>query len=388
VLAGVAFSVAVGFGVVAPAIPTFARSFGVSRTAASGVISIFALMRFVSALLGGRLVNRFGERVVLAAGIAIVAVSSAAAGAAQTYLQLLLLRGAGGVGSAMFTVSAMSLLLRSVGADVRGRAVGFFSAGFLLGGILGPSLGSAVTGLGLRAPFFLYAGTLAVAGGIGLLLLPRKQLADRTAEGEVVTTTLGQAARMPAYRAALVSNAADAWAVLGVRSALIPLFVTESLHLGRGWIGIGFTIVSAVNAGVLAFAGRLSDTRGRKPVLLFGVIVSGLAMTLLAVAPSTATYVVSMVLFGFGSGALDVAPGAMVGDVVGGRGGTPVAAYQMSGDLGVVVGPLASGKLADTLGYGPAFGLTASMFAVATVFALRAPETRVVDIAETVITPP
>jgi len=109
VLAAVAFSVAVGFGVVAPAIPLFARQFGVGRTAAGAVISIFAAMRLISALASGRLVDRYGERVVLGTGIGIVAISSALAGLAQSYPQLLLLRGAGGVGSAMFTVSALSL---------------------------------------------------------------------------------------------------------------------------------------------------------------------------------------------------------------------------------------------------------------------------------------
>ena len=47
VLTAVAFAVAVGFGVVAPAIPVYAREFGVGRTAAGAVISAFAFMRLV-----------------------------------------------------------------------------------------------------------------------------------------------------------------------------------------------------------------------------------------------------------------------------------------------------------------------------------------------------
>ena len=61
---------------------------------------------------------------MLATGIFIVAVSSGLAGIAQTYAQLLVLRGVGGVGSAMFTVSAMTLLLGSVDPGRRGRAHG------------------------------------------------------------------------------------------------------------------------------------------------------------------------------------------------------------------------------------------------------------------------
>ena len=106
VLTAVAFSVALGFGIVAPAIPLFAKDFGVTNFAASAVISVFALVRFVSAPVAGRLVNRLGERVVLAAGIGIVGISSLLAGLSGSYAQLVVLRGVGGFGSAMFTVSA------------------------------------------------------------------------------------------------------------------------------------------------------------------------------------------------------------------------------------------------------------------------------------------
>ena len=49
-LAAVAFSVAVGFGVVAPAIPVFAHDFGVGRAEVGAVLSVFALMRLASAI--------------------------------------------------------------------------------------------------------------------------------------------------------------------------------------------------------------------------------------------------------------------------------------------------------------------------------------------------
>ena len=61
ILTSVAFTVALGFGIVAPAIPLFACKFGVSVAAAASVISVFALMRVVGALPAGRMVDRFGE---------------------------------------------------------------------------------------------------------------------------------------------------------------------------------------------------------------------------------------------------------------------------------------------------------------------------------------
>ena len=121
VLSAVAFAVALGFGIVAPAIVLFAKSFGVSDFLAGTVISVFALMRFASAPAAGWLVNRTGERIILATGIAIVAASSLVAGFSQDIGQLIVLRGAGGVGSAMFKVSAAALLLRVAGRKPRRR---------------------------------------------------------------------------------------------------------------------------------------------------------------------------------------------------------------------------------------------------------------------------
>src|ERR1700760_3274460 len=98
ILSAVSFTVALGYGIVAPGIPAFARQFGVSVAAAASVISAFALMRVAFALPAGRLVDRFGSRRVMAAGIAVVAASSLLAGLSRSFAQLLVLRGVGGLG--------------------------------------------------------------------------------------------------------------------------------------------------------------------------------------------------------------------------------------------------------------------------------------------------
>ena len=377
VLTAVAFAVAVGFGVVAPAIPVYAREFGVGRTAAGAVISAFAFMRLVSALGSGRLVNRIGERLVLALGIGIVAVSSALAGLAQTYTQLLVLRGVGGVGSAMFTVSAISLLLRVVDSDQRGRATGLWQSGFLIGAIAGPAIGGPLTDISLRAPFFVYAVTLAAAGGIGLIFLGRTHLLDvEVDERPAATVTLPQALRVSGYRAALVTNLGNGWALFGVRSSLIPLFVTEGMGASPTWTGVGFFVSAAAQGGLLLWAGGFADRVGRRPAMLIGSTVATLSLTLVAVTDSLAVYVVAMALFGAGSAFLSVAPSAVVGDVASGHGGTVIAAFQMSSDLGAVAGPLVAGRLADNYSFGAAFGVTAAVLATGLVTTFFSTETR------------
>jgi MFS family permease len=381
VLAAVAFSVAVGVGIVAPAIPVFARDFGVGRAAVGLVLSAFALMRLASALGVGRVIDAIGERVVLATGIAIVAVSSALAGLSHSYLQLLVLRGAGGVGSAMFSVSAMGLLLRTVDARHRARAVGLFQGGFLLGGISGPAIGGPLAAWSIRAPFFVYAGTLVVAGSVALIGLRHTPLAPKINKADVDQPRLGllDALRQRPYRAALLANLADSWAAMGVRNTLVPLFVVESLNRGTGWVGVGFALVAATNAAVLMPAGRIADDRGRRPVIVVGCVLSAVAMVLLAVAPDIVGYVIAMLVFGVGSGMLDVAPAAVVGDVAGARGargGMVVAAFQMAGDTGSVSGPVVAGWLADTWSYGVAFWATGGVLVAAGLLAVRSRDPR------------
>jgi MFS family permease len=377
VLTAVAFAVAVGFGVVAPAIPLFARQFGVGVTAAGAVISAFALMRLVSALAGGRLVDRFGERMILALGIGIVAVSSLLAGLAQNYTQLLVLRGIGGVGSAMFTVSAYTLLLRVVGPEQRGRASGMFQAGFLVGGITGPFIGGVLTSISIRAPFFVYAGTLAVAGFIGIVFLSHAHLDSAVASNDDAPQRTGLAAalRNNAYRAALSTNFAVGWTLFGVRSSLIPLFVIEGLRRDAVWTGIGFAISAIAQTLTLLPAGRFVDTVGRRPAMIFGGALAAVSMLLLALDGSVIAYVVSMLLFGIASGFLGTAPAAVVGDVVQGRGGTVIAAFQMASDLGAIVGPIVAGWLVDSYSYSAAWLATAGVLAVAAVASTMAPET-------------
>jgi len=365
--------VAVGFGVVAPAIPLFARHFGVSKTEASAVISAFAAARLVTAPFAGRLVNAFGERVMLAAGIGIVAVSSLLAGFSGDYWQLLVLRGVGGVGSIMFSISASSLLIRVTPPHQRGQAQGVFAGGFLLGAIAGPALG-VVAAWSLRAPFFLYAGTLTVAGAIALGALRHSELAARPVPGGV-TLRLRDALRNRAYVAALLTNLSENWAIVGVRSAMVPLFVHDRLALGSIWTYIGFFALSAVSGTLLLPFGKRADTAGRRPVLLVGLVIGAIALACVPLVSGAIGLVAVLAVLGVSGAALSVASGAILGDVVGGRGGTVVATYQMAGDAGTVAGPLVAGWLADAHGYGAAFGVAAAMVAVPVAAVVVAPET-------------
>ena len=217
VLVFASFFVAVGFGIIAPTIPLFAKSFGVNNAQVGSIISAFALARFASGLVAGKLVDKFGERLVYTVGIAFVAISSFAAALAQTYEQLLIFRSAGGLGSSMFSVAAGSIILRAVRDDQRARAQSLYNGSFLVGMMAGPVIGGFLTAISLRAPLLVYAFLLVVASVAGGFLLRNSVLAARpTEKSTAVKTSMRDALAMKPYVIALMISFVTAWVLFGM----------------------------------------------------------------------------------------------------------------------------------------------------------------------------
>jgi MFS family permease len=367
-LAG-SFLVAAGYGIVAPALPVFARSFGVGVTAASAVVSALPVMRLLFAPVSGRLVARVGERTMYLTGLLVVAASTGACALAMSYVQLLVFRGLGGIGSTMFTVSAFSLLFRLAPEGRRGQASGLFTGAFLLGGVTGPALGGALVAVDLRAPFVVYALALVLATlVVGTLLARSRQVGVRPPDPDATPLTIGAALRVPTYRAALVSSLATGWAVQGVRVALVPLFVAVALGRAPVWAGIALTVFAVGDGLVLLATSGLSDRRGRRPVVVAGLalVTAGTASLALAAVGGTAGLVVLLAasaVAGAGAGLLQPAQGAAVADIVGSRrsGGPALSGFQMAADVGAIVGPIAAGALAEAASFPVAFLISAGV---------------------------
>ena len=369
--------IAMGYGVVAPVLPQYARSFGVSVSAATFVITAFALMRLLFAPASGLLAQRYGERRTYVSGLLIVAVSTGICAFAQTYWQLLLFRAAGGIGSTMFFISALGLMIRISPENARGRVAGMFSTAFLVGSVGGPVLGSLTAGFGLAAPFVIYGAALLVAAAVVFFALRHSSLAaPAPVTGETVTVRL--AWRNRAYRAALLSNFATGWSAFGLRIALVPLFVTEVLHRGAGVAGLALATFAIGNVSAVIPSGRLSDRVGRKKLLVIGLFTAGVATLVVGFAASLLLFLVGAYLAGAATGMFTAPQQAAVADVIGNkaRGGTAVATFQMMADLGSILGSLAVGAIAQQFSFAWAFVVSGVILVSAALGWLFAPETR------------
>ncbi|WP_277050542.1 MFS transporter [Ruania albidiflava] len=376
VLVAAAFVIAVGFGLVSPVLPAYARSFDVGVAAASVVVSAFAFFRLVFAPAGGALVVKLGERPVYVAGLVIVALSSLATAFAQSYVQLLVVRGLGGVGSTMFTVSAMSLVVRLAPPSIRGRCTSAYATAFLLGGMLGPVLGGLLAEFGLRVPFVVYAVALFIAALVVAIWLKDARLRPGQEQVEQPPMRVREAWHSSAFRAALLSGFANGWCNFGVRVAVLPQ-LAAAVHDDTWVAGAALAAASVGTAATLQFSGRWADSVGRRPLVLAGLLVTAIGLGLIGLSNGLVLLLALSVFSGIGGGLLNPAQQATLADIVGSdRSGSKVlATFQMAQDTGAILGPILIGLVADNFGFAWAFGVTGVVALAAMLPWLTAEET-------------
>jgi MFS family permease len=176
--------------------------------------------------------------------------------------------------------------------------------------------------------------------------------------------------RVPALRASsqagLVNNLND-----GLAWGLVPLFLAAH---GASAAEIG--LVAAIYPGVWSVGqiatGAWSDSVGRKPLIVAGMLLQALALALLAVSDADVALAAgAAALLGVGTALVYPTLIAAISDAVSPVARAPVVGvYRFWRDIGYAVGAVIAGAAADGLGYGGAIGLVAALTAVSGLWVL------------------
>jgi MFS family permease len=378
-LLGISIAVAIGFGMVVPVLPLYAKSFGVGVALIGVVPLVFGAMRFAFGLVGGLVVDMFGARACTIAGLLIVSASSYAAGFAQSFTQLVLARGFGGAGSALFIGGLMNHILRIIEPAAMGRATGAFRSSFLVGIGLGPLFGGLIADrFGLAAPFHIYATGLIGAALIAWVVM-RGATRDVHAEKKSIAASLHAAAplmRDRRYVVALLATFVGWWTLSGPAQTVGPIFAEEMLGFSEGKIGLAVTMLAVGEILVLIVAGRAADRYGRRAVLVPSLVVTAVATAMLGqVEPLPWAYFVAMVAIGAGVAAGGAATGGLLADAIPkGGSGAAVGVNQMAGDLGYLISPVAVGGLAQGMSFSISYVAAAIPATLVFLFSMTLPK--------------
>lgn len=304
------------------------------------------------------------------------------------------MRAVGGIGSAAFTIASIAMVLRVSPGSKRGAAMSVYQGGFILGSIAGPAIGGLLTEISPRLPLIAYGICLMAGAAISQRMLqggrgPAAETEQGAEPGSAAPVPAadddagaaaqrepGQvrlALRNPGYRAALLANLGAGWVFYGMRTALLPLYVTDRLGQPAAFTGLALLISAAAQALCLRWAGPAADKWGRRPPLLLGLGVAALSVAAFTLPLNAGIFLLPMVAFGVGGGLVSTVPAVLVGDVSTGRNERIIALFSMVSDLGAIVGPLVMGWLADKYSFGAAFWAATGVLLAGFVATLRIP---------------
>ena len=348
-------------------------------TAALTFIVAFGLVKAVTNYVAGALADRFGRRPVLLAGWVVGVPVPLLLIWAPSWGWVIAANCLLGVNQGLTWSTTVIMKIDLAGPARRGLAMGLNEAsGYGAVALTALATGFIAERAGLRPqPFFLglaYAG-LGLALSAALVRETRGHArhegggrsGGRLAAREVfVLTSFRERALSACSQAGLVNNLND-----GMAWGLFPLLFARG-GLSVAAIGVLVALYPAVWGLGQPLTGALSDRVGRKPLIVWGMLLQAGALAVIASTTGPGPWAIGAVLLGAGTAMVYPALLAAVGDVAHpGWRASAMGVYRLWRDLGFVVGALVTGVLADAFGITTAVwtvaGLTAASGAVAAV---------------------
>jgi len=355
-----------------------------SNAAVLSFIVAFGLVKALTNLGAGALAQRAGRRRLLIAGWAVALPVPVLIAVAPSWGWIVAANVLLGVNQGLAWSMTVVMKIDLVGPRRRGLALGLNEAAGYGGLALAAGLsGWLATQFAARDVVIVLGAAIAVAAFLISVLFVRDTGAHVALEQERhhpdadgapprLREAFAQATfRTPALRscsqAGLVNNLND-----GLAWGLVPLFLAAH-GAGVGQIGL----VAAVYPGVWSVAqigaGHWSDTIGRKPLIVAGMLVQAAALALLALSGGGfALAVAAAVLLGLGTALVYPTLIAAISDAVSPVARAPlVGVYRFWRDMGYALGALIAGVASDALGYGGAISLVAGLTAASGLWVLR-----------------
>ena len=198
---------------------------GLSNAEAGLLATAFLVGYFLTAPWFGARADRSARKGLIALGVVIWSVATAATGLANSFWTLLAARAVVGVGEAAYATLAPTIIDDITPPERKNSALAIFYLAIPLGSALGYTLGGVMgKHVGWHAAFFICGGPgIVLALSCLLIEEPKRKLATAKAK---ITENLGTLFRIPLYRRAVLGYAAYTWA-LGAFQIFAPKFLQE-----------------------------------------------------------------------------------------------------------------------------------------------------------------
>jgi MFS transporter, DHA1 family, tetracycline resistance protein len=338
-----------GFGIILPSLPYYARALGASGVGLGILFSAYSVAQLLGSTLLGRLSDRHGRRPVLLLSLAGSSVSMALSGVAHSLVLLCVARALAGLfGGSIGT--AQAYIADVTARQERARYMGLLGASIGVGFVLGPAIGAGVIalGFGFSGAAFLAAALAAVNLVSAAFRLPESRPKDATSSSHLSLAAWLAMWQRPGLWQTYSSVFLTTLAFVGLETTLVFLardrFGMDERRFGLVLAYLGVVVI-VVQGGLI---GRLTRRFGVRRVAIAGGVLMGAALVALPAAPTVRLLLLALGLVSAGQGLTSPTLSTLVSHASTGEDhGAVLGVSQSLAAAARAVGPLLAGSLYD-----------------------------------------
>lgn len=362
------FLMMLGVGMIVALLPQKIINLSHSVSMVGYLASAFAVTYVLTQVPLGRLADKTGFKILLAAGYALSGITGLLYFWADTSTLIFAGRMLQGVAEVPIWALAPALLSLQY-ADTKGKAIGLYNASFHLGLSAGPLLGMLLAQMIAQDNLaFLFFAGVSFAGAVIIYLFVENPHRARAAKVE--SFDLNGILLVVTNRLTLVVLLGIALygAGYGLAVTMIPAFLISVKGFDQAAISLFFSLFYIAISLSQLVAGPFSDKKGRRGVMIVGLGLAAVGLALFSLLPQPWLQVM-FTLTSLGLGMFCVASLAYLNECVpDSLKGTISGAYYLFWGLGYFLGPLAAGELSRSLGL--SFYLLAGLMGIEAVLLL------------------
>jgi DHA1 family multidrug resistance protein-like MFS transporter len=339
----IGFSIMGGMSLSSSFLPIMASNMDPSGVLVGMVVSAWFLARIFMELPAGIISDRIGRRRLLVVGLGLSLAGPLLCSQATNIYTLILARGLWGMGTALYFMSNMALLMDILPQSTRGKALGVFQGIEFIGSFIGAPIGAflAVYLSYTQVFYFTFAFTFISF----VLAMKSKNMKGLEVQGHKSRLTMKQitgSLRNWGILAVCLINMSRMVVMQGIHQTVLQLYLNQQVGLsvaGIGWV-VGAFVLGQVVA--LPTAGNISDRFGRKPILIVGFTIRLAGVLLFTLSGNLFMLLLSGLVSGVGEGLTMTTLLALLTDMAPqeARGGV-VGLYRTFMDVGGFLGPIA-----------------------------------------------
>lgn len=283
--------------IIAPILPRISEQLAVSEALLGILVTAYAVMVGVCALITGPISDKIGRRKILLIGTSIMTGALFLHGLVFDFLSFLFVRGLAGAAGGILSGASVSYVGDYFPYERRGWANGWIMSGIAMGQILGIPIGTVLAEyFGFRAPFLAFAVLMLFALLLIWLTVPQPDIKLQKAK----ITVIGSIRKylLMLRKPEIIASAVSYFLMflsLSVYVIFLPTWLETTFNVSGNEIASLFLVGGIANVITGPQAGKLSDLWGRKSIIIFSCI--GLALVMALTIPLVQSFWVAYVLF-------------------------------------------------------------------------------------------